>query len=115
MRMRDIFPAAIAAILLAMAACGGSPSDNPSDCTEGEYYNEATQLCESCPTVVDPGCTPGCGFRIVEDDRGCAVAECAVDCDLCPTDEYFSGEDLVCKPCEESPNPPEICPAPDLM
>jgi anaerobic selenocysteine-containing dehydrogenase len=111
MSVRRILPMALAATLLAFAACGGTPSDNPSDCTEGEYYNEATELCTSCPTVVDPGCTPGCGFRIVEDDRGCPQAECAVDCDLCASDEYFSEPDLTCRPCEASPNPPEICPS----
>lgn len=114
MRMREIVPMVIAAVMLTTAACGGAPRDNPSDCTAGEYYNQATQQCETCPTVVDPGCTPGCGFRISQDSRGCAVAECAVDCELCPSDEYFSEDNLACEPCEASPNPPEICPDPDM-
>lgn len=98
----------VVAVVLA-GGCGEGASDNPADCAEGDTYNDATQLCEPCPRVRDPGCEEGCGFRIVEDERGCPAAECARACDLCEGGEFFSSEVLACVACEEALSPPDVC------
>lgn len=91
------------------AAGCGEATDNPEDCTEAEYFDEANEQCVACPAVSAPQCRPGCGFRIVEDERrGCPVAECAVEC-LCEDGQYFSDQTLSCESCDSAVDPPRLC------
>lgn len=98
----------LAAMGLALASCGEA-SDDPEDCTPEEFFDEATELCTPCPAVGKPDCAEGCGFRVVDDEFGCPVAECATECDLCPEDFYFAEDTLRCERCSTAIDPPEIC------
>ncbi len=93
--------------LAALAACG-TATDNPSDCTADEYYDDATNLCTACPAAVVPDCQAGCGFEIVKDDRGCPVAQCVEQCQ-CGAGEFFSQDTLTCQKCADAANPPPVC------
>ncbi len=88
---------AIALVACAQAGCGEA-SDDPSDCTPDQYYDEARGLCQLCPSVSAPTCREGCGFTIARDERGCPQARCAVACDLCPQGQAFSEQTLSCQP-----------------
>lgn len=54
----------------------GEPTDDPEDCSQNEYFDDAKQLCETCPAVDEPECRTGCGFSIQDDERSCPVAVC---------------------------------------
>lgn len=87
-----------ASLVLAAWACTSEVRDRPEDCRTGQYYDSGQRLCLTCPSVIEPICREGCGFRISEDNRGCPVAECAVECDLCAEGELFSRDTLSCEP-----------------
>lgn len=100
----------LAALLMAAAAlvgCGEA-GDDPADCRPGEYFSEANDSCEACPALGESDCRDGCGFSIVEDERGCPAYECAEPC-LCDDGEYFAEESFNCEACEEANDPPNIC------
>ncbi|MFU8805882.1 MAG: hypothetical protein ACNA8W_18865 [Bradymonadaceae bacterium] len=99
MSLLKTFIGILGAVVLALSlGCGGEASDRPEDCRSGQYYDRAQRLCVTCPAVAEPTCMEGCGFRIRSDDRGCPVAQCAVDCDLCDEGQVFSNETLRCEP-----------------
>ena len=91
-----------------LAACGEAAED-PDDCVAGEFFDDGIERCVACPAIVEPECRPGCGFRIVEDNRGCPAAECAEQCDICEAGEFFSEDSLSCEACAEANDPPAIC------
>lgn len=92
----------VAAGLAWAPGCGSR--DRPGDCTPHEYFNERTKRCTSCPAVEVPSCKPGCGYEIVEDERGCPSAECRPACDLCAVGERFSEESSQCEACPGVPD-----------
>lgn len=119
--MRDLFfgnnsslsrlGATLALLLMVVVWAGcGDVTDRPEDCTEGEYFNEAQKLCVACAAPVEPTCRAGCGFQIVKDESGCAVAECLLEC-KCPRGEFFSNDSFSCEACDEASDPPQICAA----
>ena len=59
----------------------GEATDDPADCTENEYFDEGREICRACPAIVEPRCREGCSFSVVEDPRGCPLAQCSLDCD----------------------------------
>ena len=105
--------------LVGLFACGEA-TDQREDCRDGEYFDEANESCEACPAIPEPNCRPGCGFHIVEDERGCPVAECgltgaattddggATQC-RCPAGEFFDDDSLTCVSCDSVSDPPAIC------
>ena len=111
--------AAAALMLVAFAglfACGEA-TDQPEDCLPGEFFDEANEDCTPCPALAVPDCREGCGFRILDDERGCPVAECGLTdqsedskrtC-LCATGEFFSEDTFSCQSCEQAESPPAIC------
>jgi hypothetical protein len=93
---------AVAACLI-LAACGGA-EERPQDCTGDEFYNDQAGRCIACPAVQPPSCRPGCGFEIQTDDRGCEVAECRPQCDLCQPGAYFDDDTAACEACSGVPD-----------
>lgn len=85
------------AVSLGSAACG-DPTDRPADCVASEYFDEAQQLCTSCPALLEPDCREGCGFIVIADERGCPAAQCDDTCSLCPEGTVFAEETLSCEP-----------------
>ncbi|MEZ4459664.1 MAG: hypothetical protein R3E66_08005 [bacterium] len=64
-------------IVVIFAAFGcGEPTDDPQDCTQNEYFDDAKQLCETCPAVEEPECRDGCGYTVTKDERSCPIAVC---------------------------------------
>lgn len=86
----------------------GDAEDKPEDCRVGEYYHESQKLCVACAAPVEPTCEAGCGFRIVADDNGCPVSECAAQCQ-CEAGEFFSSATFSCESCATATNPPALC------
>lgn len=97
----------LATALASLGGCG-TASDNPSDCSNDEFFDEASQLCTACPATVQPQCEAGCGFEVVQDSRGCPVAQCQQKC-VCGSGEYFSEQTFSCQKCAEATNPPASC------
>lgn len=93
---------------LATTAGCGEPTDNPEDCRPGEFFDEGNEQCVACPAVSAPQCEPGCGFRVIDDDRNCPTTECTDQC-LCDSGAFFSEENLECESCEEASDPPALC------
>ena len=77
------------------------PTDKPGDCTRDEFFDEALEICQRCPSLAAPRCLPGCGFTIAEDARGCVTTACAEGCDLCPPWASFSDVSLTCEDCPD--------------
>jgi hypothetical protein len=96
--LRRLVTSAICLAALATLSCG-DPTDKPSDCARGEFFDEAREVCQRCPTVAAPRCLPGCGFTVNADPRGCPLATCSLSCDLCPPYARFSEDSLRCEDC----------------
>jgi hypothetical protein len=97
--MRLTIPCLLLLALL-LGACT-KPTDKPEDCTRDEFFDEALESCQRCPSLAAPRCLPGCGFIIVNDARGCAAPVCAQTCDLCPAWAFFSDVSLTCEACPD--------------
>lgn len=91
-----------ALLFLMFAVACGEPTDRPEDCTPNEYFDESRRLCRVCPAPSAPQCDPGCGIRIVEDQRGCPATECLVGevCSDCGPLEFVDPDTLICTPCD---------------
>lgn len=101
-RMNRRFPALLVGLLVPFFAFCGEPTDNPEDCTDGQYFDQVRKLCFTCPALRVPECTAGCGFVIrTNEDDGCPESDCvdAQTCDLCTDDEFFSDASLQCEAC----------------
>lgn len=107
-RLRHLSGLLLATLAFAALLACGEATEDPEDCTPGEFFDEATELCTSCPPVVEPDCQPGCGFRIAEDENECPVAVCDETC-RCADGEFFSSDSLTCETCETAADPPAIC------
>ncbi len=95
--MKRIWPLTLLMLLTLSFACGGGEgTDRPEDCGEGEYFDEANELCVTCPSVVEPECMPGCDVEVVVDNRECPVLECEEDCEGCEEDEEWDEEQQRC-------------------
>ncbi len=78
-------------------SCGGDPSDRPQDCSANEFFDEARELCQSCPVLIVPACREGCAVLVSSDELGCPVASCDLECSSCPDGTSFSLETLSCE------------------
>lgn len=85
-----------AAAVLVVWGCGAEATDRPEDCRDGQYFDEARELCTSCPAVQEPQCREGCGLEIFSDQRGCPVARCEAGCEGCAEGEVFEQSSNQC-------------------
>ncbi len=71
------------------AASCGEPTDAPEDCTTNEFFDEGSELCRTCPALVEPTCPGECEFFVTEEeDRPCPEAVCRIpegDACVCPS------------------------------
>ena len=58
----------------------GEATDDPEDCTSNEYFDEGREICRACPAIIEPTCRDQCSYELVQDSRGCPVAQCQLDC-----------------------------------
>ena len=109
--MTTIFRLVLAAVfvLIPLVSCG-DPTDDPEDCTENEYFDESKSLCRTCDPISEPDCGEGCGFTVVSDSNGCALAECNLECTgACAFGQFFSDESLQCEACPGFDAGPSSC------
>lgn len=83
-------------VVVMLAVGCGDPTDREQDCTRNEYFDTNDQLCISCPVVSEPSCRAGCGFAIVNDERGCPSAQCDLSCSRCEQGQVWSEAQLTC-------------------
>ncbi len=101
--LRTFFVIAVFALVACIPACG-EPTDDPEDCTDGEFFDESSEQCQTCPAIFEPDCAPGCDFTVREDQNGCPEAVCNTSCgDTCPRGSFFSDDTLQCEACPGGP------------
>ncbi len=97
--MRIFAISALVAMLLVTMGCGTTEvRDRPEDCGGDEYFDEGRERCRICPAVDEPQCLPGCGFTVVEDNRGCPLLQCDPTCPGCDEGEEWDPDEERCEP-----------------
>ncbi len=98
----------------------GEVTEQPSDCTSNEYYDDGLAICLTCPSVELASCPEDCGFVLEDDERGCTIASCScggvvdgtpVPGLTCVEGTFFNADLAACEVCPQvEPAACQSCP-----
>ncbi|MBH25319.1 MAG: hypothetical protein CMH57_12885 [Myxococcales bacterium] len=101
---------AIAFALMAAVACS-EVTEQPSDCTANEYYDDDLAACQTCAPVELETCPADCSYILQDNELGCAEASCAcgeippgataLPSLTCSEGTYLDTSLLECVPCAQ--------------